>query len=102
MVSRRRSVYTLGVSPSSLTKDFTVFELVNEKLREIYVAHTDGPVFSVVAELRRLSAPALRHWDFHDTRPVRSIEFGLSEEDARMFVKNYTRAELPDGWRYLT
>lgn len=85
-----------------MTKNYTVFELVNERLREIYVAHTDGPVFGVVADLRRVAAPSIGHWNFDEVRPVRSIEFGLTEEDARKFVENYIRGDLPEGWRYRT
>ena len=92
----------MTMRPASASKQFTVFELVNEKLREIYVAHTDGPVFGVVADLRRMAAPPIEHWNFDEVRPVRSIEFGLNEEDAHKFVQNYVQGDLPEGWRYLT
>lgn len=92
----------MDVNLPTARKTFTVFELVNERLREIYVAHTDGPVFGVVADLRRLAAPPIEHWNFDEVRPVRSIEFGLNEEDARKFVQNYVQGDLPEGWRYLS
>lgn len=83
-------------------KTFTVFELVNDRLHEIYVAATEGPVFNVVADLRRQPAPSIRHWDLDDVGPVRSVEFGLNGESARKFIDEYVHNAVPDGWHCRT
>jgi hypothetical protein len=81
---------------------FTVYELVNDRLREIYVGRTSGPVFRVLRALRFRREPAIAHWDLDDALPLRSIEFGLNERDAARFIEHYAKTPLPDGWRYLT
>ena len=84
------------------TEIFTVFELVNDRLKEIYVAHTDDMIFQIVEDMRCRPATAIKHWNLDDVRPVRSIEFDLTEEDARRFIANYLGTALPNGWRFLS
>lgn len=81
---------------------FTVFELVNDRLQEIYVGRTDGPVFRVLFALRDRPAPAIGHWNLDDARPVRSIEFDMKDDEADEFIAHYVRTPLPKGWRFLT
>jgi hypothetical protein len=79
----------------------TVFEIVNAPLKEIYVGSTRQGIFLVADELRRAPPEPVKHWDFSQVEPIRSVEFGLGAADARAFIANYVAAELPDGWRFL-
>jgi len=89
------------MNSAPLAKPFTVFELINDRLREIYVASTDGPVFGVFESFKKRRAPAIAHWNFHDVRQPRSVEFGLSQEEARTFIDGYVHNAIPEGWKYL-
>lgn len=83
------------------TLTFTVFELVNDRLREVYVGRTSEMVFAAEYSLRRSPAPAIEHWNLDDVRPARSLEFDLDDEDAERFIADYVSAALPNGWRFL-
>lgn len=85
--------------PPSASRNFTVFELVNERLQEIYVGRTSDMIFTLVD--RRNPAPAISHWNPADVRPPRSIEFELSEREAERFIAGYVLTPLPRGWRFL-
>jgi hypothetical protein len=92
----------INIIPSTATASFTVYELVNEKLEEIYVGRTSGPVFRVLRALRFHKPSAIAHWSLDDARPVRSIEFEMNDPDSQRFIERYVQTPLPDGWRYLT
>ena len=79
---------------------FTVFEVVNDHLQEIYVGFTDHPIFRIASD--PAAASSVAHWAPEDAKSVRSIEFGLTEPEARRFIENYTRTPLPPDWRFLT
>lgn len=85
-----------------MTKGYTVFEVVNEKRREIFVSLTIAPMVEAIAALSRARPAAIKSWQLSDATTFRSIEFGLSEKDARAFIANYAKTGLPEGWRFLT
>lgn len=82
-------------------ENFTIFEAINEPLREIYVGATTSPIFELTARLRQNPPRSIAHWELADIN-VRSIEFGLGEEAAREFIATYVRGTLPKGWHYLS
>jgi hypothetical protein len=81
---------------------WTVFELVNENEKQIYVGATRLPVFRLASELARQPPKAIKHWDLDHATTVRSVEFDLDEADAKVFIKQYVATALPSGWRYLS
>ena len=82
-------------------RGYTVFEIVNEKCREIYVGATRVPISQMTEALRRRRPDSIRHWNLDEVEPVRSIELDMSEKDARAFVENYVKTSVSD-WRFLT
>lgn len=79
----------------------TIYEIINEKRREIYVGSTDLPIFQLVREIAGKRPKAIKHWDLSDATSVRSIEFELGPRQAEKFIKDYAESRLPSGWRYL-
>jgi hypothetical protein len=82
--------------------DVTVFEAVNNDLKEIYVASTAKQIFEAIADLGKQMPAAISHW-----RPTRhqinfrSLEFKLSAEAARTFIARHTARPWPEGWKYI-
>jgi hypothetical protein len=81
--------------------DYTVFEIVNAPLKEIYVGATRRAIHELAGRLHHEPHEPIRHWDLREAAPVRSIEFDLNESDAHAFIRNYVKTELPKGWRFL-
>lgn len=84
--------------PSALT----VFEAVNNDLKEIYVTATPKPIFQAVAELGKRLPSVISHWrpDRHQIN-FRSLEFHQSREQADSFIKRHAARPWPAGWKYL-
>jgi hypothetical protein len=101
MVFAGRTLYTVDMRFFSSTS-VDVYELVNERLREIYVGRTSGIVFSDGDKGRPSPAWRIAHWKAEDVRPPRSIEADLDEEDAERFIQAYVLTPLPKGWRFVT
>jgi hypothetical protein len=80
---------------------YTVFEAANENTREIFVGMTAAPMFEAERALRAAPPAAIKHWDFNDVRDFRSVEFDLSEENARQFIEGYARTTPPLDWRFV-
>ena len=81
--------------------DFTVFEIVNLELKEIYVGATRRAIHELARRLHLETHEPIKHWDLREAEPIRSIEFDLKESDARAFIVNYVKTNLPEGWRFL-
>lgn len=94
------SFYTEGMVGSS-KRTVSVYELVNERLREIYVGRTSSLKSGAAATAQRTPVPQIAHWDVADVRPPRHIERDLSERDADSFISAYVQTPLPDGWRFV-
>lgn len=100
MASGEDPAYTdfmLGLSKRTVA----VFELINVRLREVYVGCTADMSSALAGWGRPAPAPKIAHWDPRDVRPPRYVERDLNEEDARRFVDAYVRTALPSGWRFL-
>ena len=80
---------------------YAVFEIVNTKLKEIFVGVAPSAALRAVPLRLPANAPLL-HWDLSEPEPVRVIELDLTERDARAFAATYAKRALPDGWRFLT
>jgi hypothetical protein len=83
-------------------RGYIIFEIANEKRHEIYVGATRDPIFQMEEALRRQRPASIKDWDIDDLKPIRSIEFNVSENDARAFIENYVKTGVPDGWKFLT
>ena len=81
---------------------YTVFEIVNDKRQEIYVGATRDPIFQMADALGRRRPQSINDWDLADMKPIRSIEFNLSEKDAQAFIENYIKTGLSKSWKFLT
>lgn len=83
-------------------RDVTVFEAINNDLKEIYVTWPNKQVFESIADLGRNLPTEIRHWrpDRHQIN-FRSLEFKLSEESARAFIARHTAKPWPNDWKYL-
>ena len=79
-----------------------VFEIVNEKRREVSVGATRDPIFQMTYVLRRRPPDSIQHWNFDDMSTLRSVGFDMGEKDARVFVEKYVRSIKTEGWKYLT
>lgn len=80
----------------------TVFEAVNEQLKEIYVTWTSLPIFEAMAEIGRRPPAAIAHWRPERERiSFRSLEFDLTEAAARALIARRSARRPADGWKYL-
>lgn len=86
------------------TETLTVFEIVNEPLREIFLGATAQPVHEVMHSLVRRPPSVLAHWDFNKLAPgcLRVVEGGLSPATAQEFLRIYLKTTLPEGWRFVS
>lgn len=82
------------------SKTITVFEAINHDRKEIYVGMTTEPMFETIRRLKSAPPTSIREWDFDSIKDYRSIEFGLSEKDAKVFIDQYVKTAAPKGWRY--
>ncbi len=81
---------------------FTVFEAVNNDLKEIFVTATKKPIFEAMAELGKNPPPLISHWRTdREQINFRSLEFDLSREEADEFIKRHTAKPWPAGWSYV-
>ena len=82
-------------------KRYAIFEVVNEKRREIYVGATAEPIFQTIDLLRQRRPESIKDWNLDDVLAVRSVEFNLDEKRAQAFVEKYVQTGSPSGWRFL-
>ena len=75
---------------------------MNETRQEIYVGATRDPIFKMADSLRRRRPESIENWDLDDMKSIRSIEFNMSEKDARAFIENYVKTGLSKSWKFLT
>jgi hypothetical protein len=66
------------------------------------VAATDVPVFQAISDLKVRLPPILSHWTpHHEHSRFESLAFGLTEEEARLFIERRRARPLPEGWKRL-
>lgn len=80
-------------------RDYTVYEAVNKKRREIFVGVTRAPIFEAVAEMRDSPPWRAGRWGPTDPVNVRSLEFGMTLIEAKAFAAGLASAKPPKGWR---
>lgn len=83
-------------------RDVTVFEAVNNDLKEIYVASTRKQIFEAMSDLGKRLPEIISHWQ-PDRQQVnfRSLEFKLTDDSARSFIARHTAKPWPQGWKYI-
>ena len=82
----------------------TVFELLNEARKEIFVGASPLPAADAFDAIHRVVPLAIKHWDFAELGPncLRVVEPNLPEAAARAFIATYVKTSLPAGWRYIS
>ena len=80
---------------------FTVYELVNDRLREIFVGLTEAPLHVELTRHRMLPDPMLLRWGLDELRQVRVVEIFRDRGSAEDFFRRYSRRPVEAGWRVL-
>lgn len=86
-----------GVPDSTLV---TVYEAVNEPLRELYVGASMYLMGQIADRLQRVKE--LSHWRRQDRVSVRAVEFSMPLRDALDFVRRYEIAKANAGWNVIS
>jgi hypothetical protein len=65
----------------------------------VFLTWTSERIFDAIAGFARSRPPIVAHWDL-DRDPIRfqSLEFGLTEDQARDCLTARLARMLPDGW----
>jgi len=90
---------TLGPSTRKAGQ-FTVFEILNARLREVYVGVAPDEALKETP-LRFPPTVPILHWGLENRGLMRCVAGALDEEDARAFALNYAKTALPPGWRFV-
>jgi len=77
----------------------TVYEAVNDNLKEAYLGTTASPYEEVAARFRDSLPPAASHWDPRHAVSVNLVESSLQLDDAREFIVHYAASLEAVGWR---
>ena len=94
--------YTVAMDMTRVAADeYTVFEIVNARLKEIFVGVASDAELRAVP-LRLPSNATLLHWGLSESEPAHPIQLDLTKRAADIFVENYVKSALPNGWRFLT
>jgi hypothetical protein len=80
---------------------YLVYEAVNNKRKEIYVAVSPRPMHETIGDYKTRLPDPIKHWKAADIQTYRSIEFDLAEEQAREFLENYVKSTIAEGWKYI-
>lgn len=78
----------------------TVYEAVNEALREIWVGLSMHLIGEIESRLR--ARKELSHWKPSDRVSVRVVEYSMPMRDARDFVRRYELARANAGWTIIS
>lgn len=81
-------------------KNFHIYEVRNETLKEAYVAVSPLHLSSFQTEFHQHPPDSTRHWHLsrHQIAYI-EVERDLPEADARLFLKQYMKSAMPLGWR---
>lgn len=78
----------------------TVYEAVNETLKEVYLESSQLPISQIARFLRSDPPPELSHW-----RPEHRVHYRpvatLPRRDAEAFIARYADSGAFFGWRVL-
>lgn len=79
----------------------SVFEVLNETRGELYVGATWR--LKDLDDFNRMTPPrAVRHWKAGEALRFRTIEYGLPQADAPVFIERYRTSDLVKSWKVLT
>lgn len=79
----------------------TVFEAVNETLREVFVGATDHGFDRGIDEFRACPPRAVAHWGPGARLSFRCVECAVPDRDAERFIDGYAQSDALRGWRVL-
>lgn len=90
-----------NISMATHPSRVTVYEVLNGTRREIFVGIVARPMVELVGTFRSALPLQAAHWSAADRLEFRSVEFGMTESDARAFIEGYASALAPSGWRMI-
>lgn len=79
----------------------TVFEAVNETLREVFVGATEHPFDRGIDEFRSRPPRAVAHWRMGERLSFRCVEHEVPSHDAERFIDGYAQSDALRGWKIL-
>lgn len=88
-------------SPDDSTPRVTVFEAVNDSLKETYVGTTANPVEMLAAGFTEMRPRVVSHWAPKDRISLNIVESALSPSDAVAFIRHYAASIETAGWKPL-
>jgi hypothetical protein len=77
----------------------TVFEAVNETLKEFYIGTTTLPAWELENLSQNVAFRKNTHWEQRQQIVYRVVEEGLSLDEALAFIKSYAKTALRTGWK---
>jgi hypothetical protein len=75
----------------------TVYEVVNERSGELLVGITERTMAVLIASHRFYRPGPVRRWDAEPR--YRSVEFGLTPQDAAAYARRHAEERAREGWR---
>lgn len=88
-------------SPDKAPPRVTVFEAVNDSLKETFLGTTAATLHSLAAGFAEKRPRAVSHWATKDRITLNIVESSLSENDARDFIRHYAASLEAAGWKPL-
>lgn len=88
-------------SPDKPPPRVSVFEAVNDSLRETFLGTTAATPDSLAAGFAERRPRAVSHWATKDRISLNIVEPSLSESDAHDFIRHYAASLEAAGWKPL-
>lgn len=79
----------------------TVFEAVNETLREVYVGTTTHLVEVLTRLFLERPPGGVRHWSTAHKITVRCVEYSVAVHDVSEFIEAYAGSEALRSWKVI-
>ena len=79
----------------------SVYEAVNDSLKEIYLGTTTLLSDQLAAQFPRTPPPATAHWEAGHRVFVKVVEHSIPLKDAHAFIDHYSGSAASSGWRVL-
>ncbi len=79
----------------------SVFEAVNDTVKEIYLGTTTLLSDQLAAQFPRTPPPATAHWESRHRVFVKVVEYSIPLKDARAFIDHYADSAAAAGWKVL-
>lgn len=78
---------------------FSVFEVLNENLRERYLVLFAGALESLESSHKTRRPPAISHWGGADRIVYREVEGNMALNEAKDFLSRYAEVMRVSGYR---